>query len=85
MKRALFSSEAGQGSSPIAHSAAQTKEPISEATVAGLEPFIDTLVVCTLTALVMLSTGALDRGGDGKGGERYVRSGTTGSNDQRGA
>ena len=69
MKRALFSSEAGQGSSPIAHSAAQTKEPISEATVAGLEPFIDTLVVCTLTALVMLSTGALDRGGDGKGGD----------------
>lgn len=69
MKRALFSSEAGQGSSPIAHSAAQTKEPISEATVAGLEPFIDTLVVCTLTALVMLSTGALNRGGDGNGGD----------------
>ncbi len=69
MKRALFSSEAGQGSSPIAHSAAQTKEPISEATVAGLEPFIDTIVVCTLTALVMLSTGALDRGGDGVGAD----------------
>ncbi|MCH2136936.1 MAG: amino acid carrier protein [Phycisphaerales bacterium] len=69
MKRALFSSEAGQGSSPIAHSAAQTKEPISEATVAGLEPFIDTLVVCTLTALVMLSTGSLDRGGDGHGAD----------------
>jgi AGCS family alanine or glycine:cation symporter len=69
MKRALFSSEAGQGSSPIAHSAAQTNEPISEATVAGLEPFIDTIVVCTLTALVMLSTGALDRGGDGKGAD----------------
>jgi AGCS family alanine or glycine:cation symporter len=64
MKRALFSSECGQGSSPIAHSAAQTKEPVSEAVVAGLEPFIDTLVVCTLTALMILSTGALTRGGD---------------------
>lgn len=64
MKRALFSSECGQGSSPIAHSAAQTKEPISESVVAGLEPFIDTLVVCTLTALMILSTGALTRGGD---------------------
>jgi len=62
MKRALFSSEAGQGSSPIAHSAAQTKEPISESVVAGLEPFIDTMVVCTLTALVILCTGALERG-----------------------
>ncbi|MCH2132256.1 MAG: amino acid carrier protein [Phycisphaerales bacterium] len=62
MKRALFSSESGQGSSPIAHSAAQTKEPVSEGVVAGLEPFIDTIVVCTLTALVILSTGALTRG-----------------------
>ncbi|MDG2029463.1 MAG: amino acid carrier protein [Phycisphaerales bacterium] len=64
MKRALFSSECGQGSSPIAHSAAQTKEPISESVVAGLEPFIDTLVVCTLTAFMILSTGALSRGTD---------------------
>ena len=64
MKRALFSSECGQGSSPIAHSAAQTNEPVSEAVVSGLEPFIDTLIVCTLTALMILSTGALDRGGD---------------------
>ena len=61
MKRALFSSEAGQGSSPIAHSAAKTNEPVREALVAGLEPFIDTLVVCTLTALVILCTGAWDR------------------------
>ena len=61
MKRALFSSEAGQGSSPIAHAAAKTKEPVREAVVAGLEPFIDTIVVCTLTALVILSTGAWDR------------------------
>lgn len=61
MKRALFSSEAGQGSSPIAHSAAKTDEPVREAVVAGLEPFIDTIVVCTLTALVILCTGAFSR------------------------
>lgn len=62
MKRALFSSESGQGSSPIAHSAAKTDEPVREGVVAGLEPFIDTLVVCTLTALVILATGAWNRG-----------------------
>jgi AGCS family alanine or glycine:cation symporter len=62
MKRALFSSEAGQGSSPIAHSAAKTDEPVREGVVAGLEPFIDTIVVCTLTALVILTTGAYNRG-----------------------
>lgn len=62
MKRALFSSEAGQGSSPIAHSAAKTDEPVREGIVAGLEPFIDTIVVCTLTALVILSSGAWNRG-----------------------
>jgi AGCS family alanine or glycine:cation symporter len=61
VKRALFSSEAGQGSSPIAHSAAKTDEPVREGVVAGLEPFIDTIVVCTLTALVILSTGAYNR------------------------
>ncbi|MFN3199355.1 MAG: alanine/glycine:cation symporter family protein [Bradymonadia bacterium] len=64
MKRALFSSEAGQGSSPIAHSAARTSEPVREGVVAGLEPFIDTLVVCTLTALVLLSSGAWNRGAE---------------------
>jgi AGCS family alanine or glycine:cation symporter len=64
MKRALFSNEAGQGSSPIAHSAAKTDEPIREAVVAGLEPFIDTLVVCTLTSLVILSTGIWNRAPD---------------------
>lgn len=62
MKRALFSSEAGQGSSPIAHSAAKTDEPVREGIVAGLEPFIDTIVVCTLTSLVILATGAWNRG-----------------------
>ncbi len=61
IKRALFSSEAGQGSSPIAHSAAKTDEPVREGIVAGLEPFIDTIVVCTLTALVIFSTGAYNR------------------------
>ena len=62
IKRALFSSEAGQGSAPIAHAAVKTREPVSEGVVAGLEPFIDTILVCTLTALVILSTGAWNRG-----------------------
>ena len=61
MKRALFSNEAGQGSAPIAHAAAKTSEPVREAVVAGLEPFIDTIVVCTLTALVILSSGIWNR------------------------
>jgi AGCS family alanine or glycine:cation symporter len=62
MKRALFSNEAGQGTSPIAHAAAKTSEPVREGIVAGLEPFVDTLVVCTVTALVILSTGIWNRG-----------------------
>ncbi|GIW81842.1 MAG: amino acid transporter [Gemmatales bacterium] len=61
MQRALFSNEAGQGSAPIAHSAAKTDEPVREGLVAGLEPFIDTLVVCTMTALVILASGAWNR------------------------
>ncbi len=61
MKRALFSNEAGQGSAPIAHSAAKTSEPVREAVVSGLEPFIDTIVVCTLTALVILCSGVWKR------------------------
>ena len=52
MQRALFSNEAGQGSSAIAHSAAKTDEPIREGVVAGLEPFIDTIVVCTMLSLI---------------------------------
>jgi len=64
MRRALFSSEAGAGSSPIAHSAAKTDEPVREGIVGGLEPFIDTIVVCTLTALVILSSGLWERGGE---------------------
>ncbi len=61
LKRAFFSNEAGQGTSPIAHSAARTAEPVREAVVAGLEPFIDTIVVCTMTALVIISTGVWKR------------------------
>lgn len=65
LRRALFSNEAGQGTSPMAHSAARTKEPVSEGCVAGLEPFIDTCLVCTLTALVILSTNTWNREEDG--------------------
>jgi alanine or glycine:cation symporter, AGCS family len=62
MRRALFSSESGLGSAPIAHSAVRTPEPVTEGVVAGLEPFIDTLVVCTMTALVILVSGVWNRG-----------------------
>lgn len=58
IKRAVFSNEAGVGSAAIAHSAAKTDEPVSEGIVALLEPFIDTVVVCTITALVVIVTGA---------------------------
>lgn len=56
-RRAAFSNEAGVGSASIAHSAAKTDEPVSEGIVALLEPFIDTVVVCTMTALVIIFTG----------------------------
>ena len=55
-QRAVFSNEAGIGSAPIAHSAVRTKEPITEGYVSLLEPFIDTIVICTLTALVITTT-----------------------------
>lgn len=58
-RRAAFSNEAGIGSAAIAHSAAQTSEPVSEGFVALLEPFIDTVVICTMTALVIIISGAL--------------------------
>lgn len=57
VRRACFSNEAGLGSSPIAHSAAQTKEPVREGVVALLEPFVDTVIICTMTALVILISG----------------------------
>ena len=57
VNRGLFSNEAGQGSAPIAHAAAKTDEPVSEGVVALLEPFIDTIVIVTMTALVIIITG----------------------------
>ena len=58
-RRAAFSNEAGIGSAAIAHSAVRTKEPVTEGYVALLEPFIDTVVICTMTALVIIITGVL--------------------------
>ncbi len=60
IQRAVFSNEAGVGSAAIAHSAAKTDEPVSEGIVALLEPFIDTVIVCTITALVVVVTGAYE-------------------------
>lgn len=57
VNRGLFSNEAGQGSAPIAHAAAKAHEPVSEGMVAILEPFIDTIIICMLTGLVVLSSG----------------------------
>ncbi len=57
VNRGLFSNEAGQGSAPIAHAAAKAHEPVSEGLVAILEPFIDTIIICSLTGLVLLSSG----------------------------
>ncbi len=57
VNRGLFSNEAGQGSAPIAHAAARAHEPVSEGMVALLEPFIDTIIICFLTGLVILSSG----------------------------
>jgi len=57
VNRGLFSNEAGQGSAPIAHAAAQTKDPVQQATIAMLGTFIDTIVICTMTALIILSVG----------------------------
>jgi AGCS family alanine or glycine:cation symporter len=56
--RGLFSNEAGLGSSPMAHAAARTNEPVREGLVAMMEPFVDTLVICTMTGLVIVVTGA---------------------------
>ncbi|UJH68065.1 alanine/glycine:cation symporter family protein [Allomuricauda sp. SCSIO 65647] len=69
-RRAVFSNEAGAGSAAIAHSAVKTKYPASEGVVALLEPFIDTVVICTMTALVIIfynSGGVFEYGGDGAG------------------
>jgi AGCS family alanine or glycine:cation symporter len=58
IKRGLFSNEAGQGSAPIAHAAAKTDEPVREGTVAMMGPYIDTILICTLTGLSIVVTGA---------------------------
>lgn len=60
--RGLFSNEAGLGSAPMAHAAAKTKEPVREGLVALVGPFIDTLIICTLTGLVIVCTGAYELG-----------------------
>jgi AGCS family alanine or glycine:cation symporter len=85
-QRAAFSNEAGAGSASIAHSAVKTKYSASEGLVALLEPFIDTVVICTLTALVIIifntGGGVFEYGGDGTGGvliegARYEGAGIT--------
>lgn len=63
--RGIFSNEAGLGSAPIAHAAAQTDDPVRQGTVAMLGTFIDTLVICTITALVIVLTGAWTSGATG--------------------
>ncbi len=60
VRRGLYSNEAGQGSAPIAHAAAKTKESAREGAVAMMGPFIDTIIVCTMTGLAILSTGVLE-------------------------
>lgn len=84
-QRAAFSNEAGAGSASIAHSAVKTKYPASEGLVALLEPFIDTVVICTMTALVIIIYnygGHFEYGGDGTGsviigGESFEGAGIT--------
>jgi len=65
--RGLFSNEAGQGSAAIAHAAAKTEHPVREGLVASVGPMIDTLIICTLTALVIILTGAWTSGIEGVG------------------
>ena len=66
-RRGLFSNEAGQGSAPIAHAAAKTRESVREGIVAQIGPFVDTIVVCSITGLVIVSTGAWHSGVDASG------------------
>jgi len=65
LRRGLFSNEAGQGSAAMAHSTAKVEEPVREGLVAMLGPFIDTLMICTMTALVIITTGVWDSGLNG--------------------
>jgi AGCS family alanine or glycine:cation symporter len=70
-RRAAFSNEAGIGSAAIAHSTVKTQKPVTEGFVALLEPFIDTVVICTLTALVIITTG-LQHNPDGLAGTQLT-------------
>lgn len=74
IRRAVFSNEAGSGSAAVAHSCAKTAEPVREGIVSLLEPFIDTVVICTMTAFVVLVTGVYDNPMAGEGVEmtRYA-------------
>jgi AGCS family alanine or glycine:cation symporter len=65
LKRGLFSNESGQGSAPMAHSTAKVEEPVREGLVAMLGPFIDTIIICTMTALVIITAGKWDSGING--------------------
>lgn len=67
VQRAAFSNEAGIGSAAIAHAAAKTDEPVREGIVALLEPFIDTILICTMTGLVVVVTGAHEFAAEGAG------------------
>ncbi|MBN1419860.1 MAG: sodium:alanine symporter family protein [Planctomycetes bacterium] len=62
VRRGVFSNESGLGSAPIAHAAAKTREPVREGLVAMMGPFIDTIVICTMTALVIITTGGWEMG-----------------------
>ena len=64
-KRGIFSNEAGLGSAPIAHAAARTNDPVRQGTVAMLGTVIDTLIICTMTALVIITTGVYGSGESG--------------------
>ncbi|QNI71077.1 amino acid carrier family protein [Cyanobium sp. NS01] len=64
-KRGIFSNEAGLGSAPIAHAAASTRDPVRQGTVAMLGTFIDTIIICSMTALVIIITGAYESGESG--------------------
>ncbi|MBL1148578.1 MAG: alanine:cation symporter family protein [Pseudomonadota bacterium] len=73
VQRASFSNEAGIGSAPIAHATTKTKIPVSQGVVAMLEPFIDTIMICTITALVIVVTGSYNNGGNMEGVELTSR------------
>ncbi len=85
VKRGLFSNEAGQGSAPIAHAAAKTKEPVREGAVAMLGPLIDTLIICTMTGLVIVTTGVWDEKKQADLGIREVKTYASASVPEKGS